>query len=208
MSEAPLRDACARLGLETTTKKIDNLLKLKDFFRFYAPSMNLTGSLDQLDQHFVEALQVVALARQLGIAGRWLDVGSGGGFPGLILAVFLDLPIILVEPRAKRASALELALAQIGRPDVRVLRGRIEQGKWRPIAGDYLEPGFAAASARAVFAPDRWLDEARPWVAPGGMVCLHLRAGDEVPAGCSLLGRIDGDQWAAVGVRNVPRGTS
>lgn len=209
VSEAPFRQACAQFGLETTTKRIDKLLKLKDFFVFYGRSMNITGSADALDDHFEEALGVVALAQQLGIAGRWLDVGSGGGFPGLILAAWLDLPIVLVEPRAKRASALELALAQIGRPDVLVLRGRLEQGKWRPIDGQFLEPGFAAASARAVFAPERWLEEARPWVAPDGVVVLHLRAGEPAPAGCEVMGRVDGGRWGAVGVRNagVPRGT-
>jgi 16S rRNA (guanine527-N7)-methyltransferase len=207
VSEAVLRESCEHLGLEVTTGKIDKLLKIKDFLIFYGRSMNLTATADGLDDHLVEALQVVALARRLGVAGRWLDVGSGGGFPGLVLAAWLDLSFVFVEPRAKRASALELALAQIGRPDVRVLRGRIERGKWQPLAGEWLEPGFDAASARAVFAPQRWLDEARPWVKAGGMVCLHLGAGEEAPEGCEVLGRVDGGRWGAVGVRNVPRGT-
>ncbi|WP_181233134.1 16S rRNA (guanine(527)-N(7))-methyltransferase RsmG [Enhygromyxa salina] len=209
MSEAVLRDACDQLGLQATTGRIDKLLILKDFFKFYARSMNLTGRTDDaaLDSHIVEALQVVALAQQLQIgAGRWLDVGSGGGFPGLVLAAWLEVRLVLIEPRAKRASGLELALAKIGRQDAQVLRGRVENGKWRPIEGGSLEPGFDAASARAVFSPERWLEEARPWVRPGGVVCLHLGAG-ETPEGVRVVGRVDGERWAAVGVENVPRGT-
>jgi 16S rRNA (guanine527-N7)-methyltransferase len=207
VSEAVLRESCEHLGLEVTTTKIDKLLKIKEFLTFYGRSMNLTASAEGLDEHLVEGLQVVALARRLGVGGRWLDVGSGGGFPGLVLAAWLDLPFVFVEPRAKRASALELALAQIGRPDVRVLRGRLERGKWQPLAGEWLEPGFDAASARAVFAPEKWLEEARPWVKPGGVVCLHLGAEEEAPQGCDVVGRVDGARWGAVGVRNVPRGT-
>ncbi len=201
-----MRESCTRLGLEPTTGKIDKLLKIKDFLIFYGRSMNLTASADLLDDHLVEGLQVVALARRLEIGGRWLDVGSGGGFPGLVLAAWLDLAFVFVEPRAKRASALELALAQIGRPDVPVLRGRLERGRWQPQSGEWLEPGFDAASARAVFSPQRWIEEARPWVKPGGLVCLHLGVDEPAPEG-EVLGRVDGPRWAAVGVRNVPRGT-
>ena len=207
VSEAILRESCVRLGLGTPTGKLDKLLKIKEFLIFYGRSMNLTASAEMLDEHIVEGLQVVALAKQLDIGGRWLDVGSGGGFPGLVLAAWLDLSFVFVEPRAKRASALELALAQIGRPDVRVVRGRLERGKWQPLSGEWLEPGFDAASARAVFGVERWLEEARPWVKPGGLVCLHLGADEAAPRGDEVLGRVDGPRWSAVGVRNVPRGT-
>jgi 16S rRNA (guanine527-N7)-methyltransferase len=210
VSEAVLRQACERLELETTTRRIDKLLILKDFFRFYARSMNLTGRSDEeaLNSHIIEGLQVVALAQQLKIGGRWLDVGSGGGFPGLVLAAWLEVSLVLVEPRAKRASGLELALAKIGRQDARVLRGRLEAGKWKPIEGGALEPGFDAASARAVFSPERWLNEATPWMRPGGVICLHLGAGEAAPIGARVLGRVDGERWSAVGVEGVPRGTS
>lgn len=202
VSEALLRRHCGDLGLETTTVRIDKLLKLKEFLRFYGRSMNITGHSDELDEHIIEALQVVALAQRLQLGGRWLDVGSGGGFPALILAVWLEVSLVLVEPREKRASLLELALAQLGRQDAKVVRGRLEQGKWKPIDGQWLEPGFDAGSARAVFAPSRWIEEARRWVKPGGAIVLHLKAGEHGPAGTEELGRVDGDRWGAVAVRN------
>ena len=205
VSEASIRQSCVELELELSPQQSGNILKIKDFLSFYGRAMNLTGAGD-LDVHINEALHAVKLAQVLGRTGRWLDVGSGGGFPGLILAACLDLEFVFVEPRAKRASALELGLAKIGRGDVSVRRGRIDAGVWKGIEGATLEPGFDVASARAVFTPLQWIDEARHWLRPTGLICLHLRAGDSAPVGADVLGRIEGPRWAAVGV-GVPRGT-
>jgi 16S rRNA (guanine527-N7)-methyltransferase len=208
VSEAILREGYQRLGLNGADRDIDKLLILKDFLKFYGRSMNLTASLDDeaLDEHILEGLAVVALARRLDVRGSWLDVGSGGGFPGLVLAACLDNHLTLVEPRAKRASVLELALGKLRRRDARVLRGRIEAGNWIGLEGRRLEPGFAAASARAVFERHRWLEEAAPWVEPGGVIIVHVGVDEEVQG--ETLGRIDGARWSAVAVRNVPRGTT
>jgi len=208
VSEPSLAAEYHRLALTEAATDIPKLLILKDVLRFYGRAMNLTARLDDaaIDEHLCEALQVVALARTLAISGRWLDVGSGGGFPGLVLAACLDIDLTLIEPRAKRASVLELGLGKLRRRHARVLRGRVEAGKWIPLEGGRLDPGFAAASARAVFEPERWIAEARPWVDEGGVVIVHLRAGEPIEG--EIVGRVDGQRWSAVAVRNVPRGTS
>ena len=199
VSEAAIRQSQAQLGLELSPQCVSNILKIKDFLKFYGRAMNLTGSVP-LDDQIDEALHAVALAQRLQLTGRWLDVGSGGGFPGLILAACLELDFVFVEPRAKRASNLELALAKIGRRDVSVLRGRVDEGRWLPIEGPPLQAPFDVASARAVFSAERWLREARPWLRPGGLACLHLRARDPVPDGATIAARVDGPRWSIVGV--------
>ena len=68
-----------------------------------------------------------------------------------------------------------------------------------------LEPGFAAASARAVFSPERWIEEATPWVADDGVVVVHLAAGEPAPG--EVVARVDGTRWSAVAIARVPRGT-
>jgi len=198
VSETPVRKRCRDLGLALTDAQISNILKIKDFFRFYGRAMNLTGA--HIDDQIDEALHAVALATRLDLRGRWLDVGSGGGFPGLVLAACLDMEFVFVEPRAKRASGLELALAKIGRGDVEVVRGRIERGQWRGIDGGELEGGFDVAGARAVFSVERWMEEGRAWVRGGGLLVLHVRSGEDVPEGARVRGRVDGGRWGVVGV--------
>lgn len=61
---------------------------------------------------------------------RVVDVGSGAGFPGLVIALARpDLAVTLLEPRRKRASFLRVALAEMSRPDVRVDERRLVPGQ-------------------------------------------------------------------------------
>jgi 16S rRNA (guanine527-N7)-methyltransferase len=155
------------------------LEKLAALWLRYGRVMNLTAakSPEELGPHVIEALMVVALARQVGLkpGSRWLDVGSGAGLPGLVIAALMDVELTMIEPRERRAAFLEVALAQLGR-QARVLRGHLEES-WRPLPGtdaDITHNSFDALSARAVFAPKRWLDISSHWVGEKGCVFAHV----------------------------------
>lgn len=64
-------------------------------------------------RHFVDSAQLIEAAKDAG-DGIWLDVGTGAGMPGLIVAMLIDRPVVLVEPRAKRADFLYRAAALLG----------------------------------------------------------------------------------------------
>lgn len=203
--ERELGAAAARLGLSPEPAVWDRLGQLLELWGRFGRAFNLTGTTDRAGilGHVLEGLQVVALARRIGwLPGQaWLDVGSGAGFPGLVLAACLDGVVTLVEPRERRAAFLDLAVNTIRRRDCRVLRGHVEGRRWKPLrAGERLEPGgFDWASARAVFAPGVWIETGRLWVRPGGIVVAHLVAGAPVLAG--EVERVDGERWAVAGVR-------
>ena len=167
----------------------------------FGRAMNLSGARDieALAVQVFESLQVVALARQLGCeAGqRWVDVGSGAGFPGLVVAACLPVGVVLVEPRDRRAAFLELMLAQLG--GGLVVRGRLEKSGWQ---GRGVEGKFEWASARAVFDPERWVELARGIVAPGGITVVHLHRGDMDPLGMEAAGVFEGGRWSVRGYRS------
>ncbi|PKP94362.1 MAG: 16S rRNA (guanine(527)-N(7))-methyltransferase RsmG [Alphaproteobacteria bacterium HGW-Alphaproteobacteria-16] len=88
-------------------------------------------------RHIVDSAQLVAHAPENGV---WLDIGSGAGLPGLVVAILRDAPVELVEPRKLRTAFLESAAGQLGLTNVTVQTAKVERTK-----------GYAAiVSARAV----------------------------------------------------------
>ena len=99
-------------------------------------------------RHVADSAQLIALAGDPK-TGIWLDLGSGAGFPGLVVAAMRpDWPVVLVESRRRRIEWLERMIGELGLSQCRVEGRRLEA-----------VPDLAAAviSARA-FAPlDRLL---------------------------------------------------
>lgn len=102
-----------------------------------------------LSRHIVDSAQLVALGLDNGL---WVDVGSGGGLPGLVVACIRPEPILLVEPRRKRADFLREAVAKLGLPHVDVAVAKAQQVDVIP----------SVVSARAVAA----IDELFTWFVP------------------------------------------
>lgn len=95
-------------------------------------------------RHVVDSAQLVPLANEK--RGSWLDVGSGAGFPGLVVAALRPFPITLVEPRRRRADFLRVLVEQLSLTHVEIRQHNVERLHDRK---------FAIISARAVAAMDR-----------------------------------------------------
>jgi len=88
---------------------------------------NLTGAKDQslIDEFIYDALYPITFLPKV---EDLLDIGTGAGFPGLILAMALpDTKVVLVEPLAKRASFLQFIKATLNLDNVTVVKKRVEQ---------------------------------------------------------------------------------
>jgi 16S rRNA (guanine(527)-N(7))-methyltransferase RsmG len=109
------------------------------------------------------------LARHLGSGERIVDVGSGNGLPGLVLAALVpSSDFTLVEKSAMRASFLKTTAGAMGVRNAAVLTGKVESMEGRGL--------FDAALSMAVFRPPLWLEVGAGIVRPGGRVFL-LHAG-------------------------------
>jgi len=123
-------------------------------------AMDLVGP-GPLDVHFEDSRAGVEGLRA---TGRWADLGSGAGFPGVALATgFPDAHVLLVESREKRAQFLKTLVAELGLPNLAVHHGRAEE----------LEPAFDGVISRAMAAPAVVLAEAAR-LAPRGRTVLLL----------------------------------
>jgi 16S rRNA (guanine527-N7)-methyltransferase len=111
-----------------------------------------------------DALRGVGVVR--GFEGPIVDVGSGGGSPGIPLAAALpDRDVTLLEANARKAHFLERAAAAF--PNVTVVRGRAEEQE---------TDRFGVAVAKALAVPPVALEWALPLVRPGGAAVLWLGA--------------------------------
>jgi len=63
-------------------------------------------------RHIVDSAQLLGLATD--VPGLWIDVGSGAGFPGMVIAIMSDRPVTLIEPRKRRAEFLRTTAEALG----------------------------------------------------------------------------------------------
>ncbi|MDB5710843.1 MAG: rRNA ((527)-N(7))-methyltransferase RsmG [Sphingomonas bacterium] len=86
---------------------VEAMTHLAGLVRDEAARQNLIApsTLDEIwARHIVDSAQLIPLADAY--PGNWLDIGTGAGFPGLVVAALTDRPIWLVEPRKRRADFL------------------------------------------------------------------------------------------------------
>ncbi|MEM1423255.1 MAG: 16S rRNA (guanine(527)-N(7))-methyltransferase RsmG [Planctomycetota bacterium] len=146
--------------------------------------MNLTGITDPGEawiRHVFDALTIVPVLADLPDGSRVIDVGSGGGVPGLVLAIAMpNLRFTLLDATAKKCSYLEQLAAWMRLANVRVLCGRAEAlGQDRgQKTGDGREGAHRSAydcvTARAVGALNVLLELTTPFAKPGGL-CVYVK---------------------------------
>ncbi|HBS48591.1 MAG TPA: 16S rRNA (guanine(527)-N(7))-methyltransferase RsmG [Rhodobacteraceae bacterium] len=117
--------------LDVSRETFERLSKFADLVRKWSPKINLVsrGSMEHLwERHIRDSIQVI---RQATPAQSWLDLGSGGGFPGLIAAIVAadeqpEQVVTLVESDQRKAIFLRTAARETG-VNCTVLAQRIEQ---------------------------------------------------------------------------------
>ena len=133
------------------------------------------------DRHLLNCAVVAELIERR--RGTLLDLGSGAGLPGLVLAMVLpDVTVTLLEPMERRCRFLTECVTELGLANVSVLRGRAEDVTLRT----------DVVTARAVAPLPRLAELALGVVRPGGMV-LAIKgrtAAEELRAAGPVLRRI------------------
>jgi 16S rRNA (guanine527-N7)-methyltransferase len=122
-------DLKARLAQENVQLPEDffkNVQKYKEHLFKWNKIHNLTGAKDEktINEFIYDAVFPVSFLPK---TKNLLDIGTGAGFPGMILAFALpDTQVTLVEPLAKRASFLQFVKADLGLKNVTVVKKRVE----------------------------------------------------------------------------------
>ncbi len=147
------------------------------FARMLAEQGELRGLIGPREQerlwerHILNSAAVVPFLRP----GRIVDVGSGAGLPGIVVAAMLpDREVVLIEPMERRVAWLEEAAQECGLANVTVMRARAEEAVGTVTAD--------ALTARAVASIDKLIKWCAPLLAPDGEMALlkGRSAADEI----------------------------
>ena len=162
-----LADACAGLGLEVDAAVLDRLLAYLALLVRWNATYNLTAVRDpqeMLFQHLADCLAIVGpLRRQLGagVSRRVLDVGSGGGLPGVVLAAAEPLwEVTCVDTVGKKAAFIRQAAVELGLRNLRAEHARVEALK---------AVSFDLITSRAFASLADFVRLTRALLAPGGV---------------------------------------
>jgi 16S rRNA (guanine527-N7)-methyltransferase len=137
-------------------------------------------------EHVERSLEGLEAVRRY--EGSIIDVGSGGGSPGIALAAALPArEVTLLESQERKAAALERFAAWF--PNVRVLRGRAE----------HVARSHNVAVARALASPPVAVEWCLPLVEEGGAVVLYLGPSADLDAVARVAEQIGGGPPAHVG---------
>ena len=124
-----IRRALSEFQLTANDRQVLQIQQYMSILLTWNEKMNLTAIRDPLEilyRHFCESMYAtVAVPVE---NGRLADVGSGGGFPGVPMAIMRpELQVFLVESNIKKATFLAEVVREIGLKDVRVLVNRYEE---------------------------------------------------------------------------------
>ncbi|HEX7125966.1 MAG TPA: RsmG family class I SAM-dependent methyltransferase, partial [Thermodesulfobacteriota bacterium] len=161
-----LRESAAALGVRLDPETADRLVAFgRELLRWNA-RVDLVAPTDLAtfaSRHLLDALALLPLLRDLGVR-RLIDLGSGAGLPGLVLAlVEPGLTVESLEPRGRRAAFQRHVSRLLGLGGVRVTERRVEPGRLPPV------PPADAVVARAVAPLPDLLALAAPLARPGGV---------------------------------------
>jgi len=187
---ALLTEGAGALGLKLPPATLEQLRIYLEELQVWNARTNLTGlknPRDMVIKHFLDSLAVLPFVNG---AVSLVDLGSGAGFPGLVLKLARPaLNLTLVESRQKKAAFLEYLVSRLRLTGVTVVQTHLT-----PALAREWEPKVAVVVSRAAFLLPRLLELAEPLLAPGGLLLalkgVHL-SGLELEtarSACPLLG--------------------
>jgi len=177
-----LQSGISELGLTLSNQAQAKLLAYLTLLHKWNKVYNLTAIRDtneMVSNHLLDSLAVLPHLWK----GRWLDVGCGGGVPGLVLAIAEpDWEFTLLDSNTKKTSFVQQAVIELGLNNVSVHSCRVEH--WKPsqqfdgiISRAFSELGDFIRVTRHLLAPNG------RWAAMKGQPELEL---DSIPTGCEI----------------------
>ena len=165
LTELLLRGA-GSIGVEPDGAQAQTLLLYMDMVLEKNRVMNLTAIKDE--ERFVQLniLDSLTVLRVIPESGNLIDVGTGGGLPGMVIAIMRkDLRVTLMDATAKKLAFLDELIGELGLDNCVTLCGRAEELSREPLYRDHFDNAVSRAVARLPLLMEYTL----PFVRKGGI---------------------------------------
>lgn len=188
MTEEEFITELTKLNIEVTPEKLDQLKEYASFLLEYNQHTNLTAIRDRNEvylKHFYDSLTIVK-AINLKEVNTVLDIGTGPGFPGMVLKIiYPHLQITLMDSNNKKIGFLK-ALAQELNLNVEIIYGRAEE--FIVNRREY----YDVVTSRAVASLDILAELSIPYVKTNGLfVAMKSNYQEELQATLPILKKLD-----------------
>lgn len=184
MNSIEIKKALDRNGIPCQDDLPEKLQIYLSLLMQWNKQMDLTAVTDEaetVDKHFIDSLAVLNTGL-ITTQSSLIDVGTGAGFPGLVLAMALpDIHVTLMDSQQKRLTFLEYVINAAEVQNTTVIHARAEDGARNPD----LREKFDFAVARALAPLNTLCEYLLPYVKPGGYaICWKGPAlSDEIGSG-------------------------
>ena len=130
MTKEEFIEALKELNIEVTEEKLNKLNRYYELLVEWNEKINLTAITEKNDvylKHFYDSLTITKIV-DLSKISTFADIGTGAGFPGLIIKIFFpDIHITLIDSLNKRTDFLKLVIADLKLENIEVITGRAEE---------------------------------------------------------------------------------
>ena len=178
-----------KLNISVTKENLAYLAKYKDLLVEYNKKFNLTAIKSDEEiylKHFYDSLTLIK-AYSLNGNLKLLDIGTGAGFPGLVLKIFYpDLELTLLDSNHKKIAFLEVVIKELNLKNVTCINSRAEN-----LPKTYREY-FDIVTSRAVAHLRILLELSIPYLKVGGkLIAMKGLSEEEIKESAKILEKLD-----------------
>ena len=178
-----------KLNITVTKENLASLAKYKDLLIEYNKKFNLTAIKSDEEiylKHFYDSLTLIK-AYSLNGNLKLLDIGTGAGFPGIVLKIFYpDLELTLLDSNHKKIAFLEVVIKELNLKNVTCINSRAEN-----LPKTYREY-FDIVTSRAVAHLRILLELSIPYLKVGGkLIAMKGLSEEEIKESTKILEKLD-----------------
>lgn len=181
----------SELNMDVSEEQINKLIRYSELLVEWNEKMNLTAITEPIEiaeKHFLDS----AMCLRTGVSGNVIDVGTGAGFPGLVLKILNpEIKLCLLDSLQKRIGFLQAVCEELNLTDVKFVHARAEDGG----QDKNLREKFDFAVARAVANLATLSEYCLPFVKTGGsfIAMKGPKAEEEIAQAGNAISKLGGE---------------